>query len=179
MSKTNEQKRHWVGTVQLKHLESEEEEDFFEDLESAWADLGSDTRIKYACGQFERGELGTLHGQVYIEFEKSVRVTQVVKALPGHWESRRGSRTAAKDYCTKSESRVEALPDIGEWRAERSGGGVMELGPKARALDYIVRQGLTPAEVAVEDPACYFTFHTAIKALYEAMNGKDRWLPEK
>jgi hypothetical protein len=158
----------------MGHLESEEEEDFFEDLEALWAKLEKDSRVVFGCGQFERGETGRLHGQIYLEFEKSLRVTQVRKVIEGNWESRRGTRTQCRDYCTKSETRVEALPDYGKFRKERSAGGVQAVGPKARAMDYIVRQGLSPAEIAVLDPECYFTFHHSIRALWDALGDTGR-----
>lgn len=169
MKLKNEQKRHWCGTVHLGHLESENEEDFFEELEALWANLEKDSRVVFGCGQFERAESGTLHGQIYLEFSKSLRVTQVRKVIEGNWEPRRGTRTQCRDYHTKAESRVESLPDYGEWRVERKGGGVQAAGPKARAMDYIVRQGLSPAEIAVLDPECYFTFHHSIRALWDAL----------
>lgn len=164
-----EQRRHWCGTVHLGHLESENEEDFFEDLEQAWAKLEKDSRVVFGCGQFERGESGTLHGQIYLEFSKSLRQTQVSKVINGNWEPRHGTRTQCRDYHTKSESRVEALPDFGEFRAERAAGGVQAVGPKARALHYITREGLTPSEIAALDPECYFTFHHSIRALWDAL----------
>jgi len=39
----------------------------------------------------------------------------------------------------------------------------------ARALHYITKEGLTPSEIAVIDPECYFTFHHSIRALWDAL----------
>jgi len=91
----------------------------------------------------------------------------------------RTTRTKCRDYCRKvsddKSQKVAALPDLGEWRPERGDGSTSstgEPGPKARALQYVVKDGLSPAEIARLDPECYFTFHHAIKALYLAL---DEW----
>lgn len=165
-----EQRRHWLSTIWPKHLGAENDEQFGVLVCELWKQLDQDTRLKYACGQFERGEEGGLHVQVYTEWNTSLRRSQVLKVLPSHSEARQGTRSQARDYCRKSEGREGALPDLGEWRAERGDDTFgASLGPKARALELITKQGLTPMEISVEDPEAYFTFSTAIHRLYEML----------
>lgn len=168
------QKRHWVATVHFAHLgldDTHGEEEFTSALREVWNGLDRDTRLRYACGQLERGDGGRLHAQVYCEFTQSLRRTQVEKVLPGHLEPRTGTRQQARDYCRKADTRVAALADLGEWRAERGDDGFGKgIGPKARALQMVVQEGMTPREIAAQDPEAYFTFHRAINELYRALN---------
>lgn len=167
-----EQKRHWISTIHFTHLGvvDGEEERFGERLREVWDGLQADTRLRYACGQLERGEGGRLHAQIYTEWKSSMRRNQVAKVLPSHLESRKGTRSQARDYCRKSEGREFTLPDLGEWRPERGDAkfGASD-GPKARAIRYVVEDGLHPLDIAQQDPECYFTFSTAIHRLYEAL----------
>lgn len=165
------QRRHWCGTINIGHLVGDDsEESFKEALAECWAKLGDDTRLAFACGQTEvGGESGRLHAQVYLEFTTSLRKTQVLKVLNGSFEPRWGSRTQAREYHTKSLTRVEALPDVGEFRKERSHGGETREGPKARCLRMLTQEGLTPSDIALSDPEAYFTFHRSIHALYDAL----------
>jgi len=140
-----------------------------------WQQVEDDPRVVYACGQLERGTLtGNLHGQMYVEFNTSLRNTQVRKVLPSIATHMLTTRTKCRNYCRKASDdksdRVAALPELGEWRPERGEVTSNEPGPKARALEYVVKDGLEPAEIARLDPECYFTFHHAIKALHRALN---------
>lgn len=165
-------------TVQLAHMGLDGEAtdgDVEARLREMWQQVEEDPRVVYACGQLERGTLtGNLHGQMYVEFNASLRNTQVRKVLPSIATHMHTTRTKCRDYCRKASDdksdRVAAMPELGKWRAERGEGTNNEPGPKARALEYVVKDGLEPAEIARIDPECYFTFHHAIKALYRALN---------
>ena len=167
------QRRHWVLTIQHAHLGLNDEsslDDFVNAMEERWRSVAERNSVRYACGQLERGEdTGRLHGQVYIEFEKSLRNSQVRKILPSWAEPREGTRTQARDYCRKREGRVLSLPDLGSWRAERGDGRKDGPGPKAQALAMLVTDGMTPAQIALEAPEVFFQFHAAIKATWEAL----------
>lgn len=173
-----EQKRHWVGTIQLGHHDKEvrdsgDEEAQVDLLVEAWNEAGTVPGLRYMTGQLERGkESGRIHLQVYAEFEQSLRESQVEKRIPGAWDFRVGTRAEARAYPRKADTRLEGWNDVGpwehgEWKPDRR----MEADarPKARALDYIVRMGLSPREIAVIDPECYFTHHRAITELYRAL----------
>ena len=162
--------------MQLSHmgLDGEATEDEAQvQLESMWRLVGADPRVVYACGQLERGSLtGRLHGQCYVEFNTSLRNIQVRKVLPSIATHMRTTRTNCRTYCRKASDdkseRVASLPDLGEWTPER-GHGPEKLGPKQRCLRMLVEDGMTPEEIAKSDPAAYFTFHTAISALWRAL----------
>lgn len=67
-----------------------------------------DDGINILVGQLERGEAGTLHWQLYVEFKNPVRLGTVRRVFTGvHAEKRRGTRADAIKYCTKDESREE------------------------------------------------------------------------
>lgn len=170
------QRRHWMCTVQLSHMGLDEEAtegDVEARLKEMWNEVETDPRVVYACGQVERGSLtGRLHGQCYVEFNTSLRNTQVRKVLPSRATHMRTTRTNCRTYCRKASDdkseRVASLPDLGEWVPER-GHGPEKLGPKQRCLRMLVEDGMTPEEIAKSDPAAYFTFHTAIAALWRAL----------
>ncbi len=66
-----------------------------------------DERVSILVGQQERGDEGTLHWQLYVEFKSPVRIGTVKRVFPRcHAEKRRGTRGDAIKYCTKDESRV-------------------------------------------------------------------------
>lgn len=166
------QRRHWIHTIHFRHLGvvDGDEEAFHKAFGELWIELEKDTRLRYAGGQIERGEEGRLHAQVYTEWKESLRIKQVTKAVPSHVEPREGTRTQARDYCRKSEGRECAMPDLGQWRAERGNDTFGNNdGPKKRALRLVTERGLDPIQIAVEDPEAYFTFSTAIHRLYEAL----------
>ena len=65
------------------------------------------------------GESKTPHHQGYVEFLKPQRFSWIKKRLTrAHLESKKGSRTQARDYCFKEDS----TPFIyGQWKADRQG----------------------------------------------------------
>ncbi len=71
--------------------------------------------VKYCVYQYEEGEKGTPHWQGYVCFTSQKRLSWVQKFCSGraHWERRRGSHKQAKDYCTKSESRLAGPIEFG------------------------------------------------------------------
>lgn len=63
--------------------------------------------IKILVFQGETGLDGTNHYQGYVEFNNSIRQSQLKKLLPrAHLEKRKGSRVSAMTYCTKEETRT-------------------------------------------------------------------------
>ncbi len=165
------QRRHWVHTVHKKHIGSADmADDEFIALVRVLVDgLREDTRIRYFIGQIELcPDSWRIHAQVYTEWKSSRRLSEVRKAFPSHLESRKGTRTEARDYCRKAGSRVIALGEFGEWRPESQ--AVVRPAQKEIALDCLVKHGMTPAQIAEEHPHVYFTHHFAIDKLY-AMRG--------
>lgn len=88
--------------------------------------------VKYAVFQTERGEgrventgdltpRGTEHYQGYVELKKPMRITALQKIVKMSYFPRRGTREQARDYCMKTETRVEGPWEIGLWSGKSQG----------------------------------------------------------
>lgn len=98
--------RTWCGT--LNNPDNLEDSD----LVAAFLPLG----FKYLVAQLEVGDSGTPHLQFYVEFKRTVRFTRLKKALPtAHFETRRGSRDEARNYCMKDDTRTAGPWEHGTW----------------------------------------------------------------
>ncbi len=80
--------------------------------------LCADDNITYLCYGRE-GKDKTAHYQGYLEFAKPQRFSWLKRRLKrAHLESRKGSRTQARDYCFKE----DAQPfEYGSWKPDRQG----------------------------------------------------------
>ena len=172
-----DQKRHWLHTVHAGHLglkDGIELQEFIDGMNHWCSNLMLDTRLRYMCGQVEKcPETGTLHGQMYTEWTKSLRLSELIKVAPSHAEYRKGTRTDARNYCTSTiyngedKGKLADLPAFGEWREDTEGKTRKDT-QKELAIHYVVNEGLTPNEIARKDPLVYFTYHYAIERLYNA-----------
>ena len=167
------QRRLFIHTVHKKHLGDAEmsDETFVETMGKVFESLIVDQRLRYCVGQFEIcPDSGRLHGQLYSEWRKSLRIADIVKVLPSHVElkSKDSNRTECKAYCSKEQTRAKwgLIGEFGEWRPEE----VKVVAPKQKeiALDMLVRLGLTPEEIALQAPEVYFTHYHAIQSLFNA-----------
>lgn len=78
--------------------------------------------VRYAIYQLEIGESGTPHFQGYLELDRAQRLSYVKNIVPGaHFESRRGTREQARDYCRKEEGRLDGPWEYGDWNAGGQG----------------------------------------------------------
>ncbi len=170
----NPQLRHWMITIWPGHLDMKgcSDAEIIDAYRSLWDSFIAinPPNLRWLNGQIERSpETGQLHIQAYSEWTTSYRRNEI--PLPGHKEGRKGSREDARDYCRKATWRgkdkglVERLPDMGEWRQERSSGGDS---PKKRALA-LLAQGLDPAQILKADPEAYFTHSRSIDHFYNIM----------
>lgn len=151
-----------MGTVQYGHLEHST--DTFLDW---WEVLQNAPGLVYAIAQIEEAETGTLHIQVYTEWQTSLRRTEVAKrAGNAHWEARKGTRTQCRDYCRKKDSRVEKLGEYGDWRPDVKSDPTES--PKARALKMLMA-GLNPRQICEEAPEVFFTHHRAILETWQML----------
>ncbi len=83
--------------------------------------LSAHLDARYWIYQMERGEQDTLHAQGYVEFTKAMRLGAVRQLFSGaHWESRRGTRDEARDYCRKVD-RVDGPWEGGTWKEYKRG----------------------------------------------------------
>lgn len=74
-------------------------------------------RVNYAIFQLEIGESGTPHIQGYMELSKQTRVSWLQSNVHQgmHVEKRKGTRTQAREYCRKEETRTEGPVEVGAW----------------------------------------------------------------
>lgn len=163
------QKRHWVFTVNPKHVVDDPSElsmdELIEEYKNYWTYLQqNEDFFHYVSGQIERAETGMIHIQGYVEFKKSKRLTEAYKIVSAHLEPRRAGRDTARAYTKKTDSRVLELPDIGEWRSRKTS----EPSMKHEAIQMIA-SGFTPAEILMRKPDVYFTHWRNIEAVYGKM----------
>ena len=116
--------------------------------------------IKYFIGQREKGEeCGTEHIQFYIEFEYARHFKTVQKCLPHgtHIEQRKGTKTQARVYCSKAETRIGEVYEYGEFVEQGQRNDLVE-------LLAMVDSGATLAEIRKAYPSQVFIFHKKIVA---------------
>jgi hypothetical protein len=77
---------------------------------------------KYCCGQLEIGEeTQTKHIQSFVVFKNGTRFTRVKVLFPtAHIEAANGTNTQNRDYCTKSETKVEEPFEFGTFAEMRA-----------------------------------------------------------
>lgn len=169
------QKRHWVHTVHKGHIGDEDMTDntFRALVRVLFEGLEEDTRCRWFSGQFEIcPDTDRFHAQCYSEWNDSLRLSQVIKAIPSHVEMREGTRTQARDYSLKEETRVAELGSMGEWLPDaeetaRVAGGKSSKTLSSIAVAAIVEEGMTPEQIAKEYPKVYFQHYPRIHALFE------------
>lgn len=170
------QRRHWGMTVHYGHLGLDalqnSEEEFTTAIIDWWQELCESPALRYAVGQIERTKEGLLHGQVYTEWHDKIRGRTLVRRHQSSVKPRWADRDVCRDYHRKSETRVAPLGEWGDWREESIVG---EMSPKQRALQYIIRDGLKPVEIAALDPDVYFTHHRAINELHKALTMAEQY----
>lgn len=100
--------------------------------------------IRYLVFQLEEGAEGTTHIQGYLELKQPYRFTRLKSMISQrvHLEKRRGTRTQARLYCMKEETRVDGPYEYGEWVPEEQ--------PSARTqreIRELVSQGAREEEI--------------------------------
>lgn len=142
-------------------------------------DLPWQEPVKYAIWQREIGESGTPHLQGYVECTKRMTLNQMKKLVPelegAHWETRKGRRDQARDYCRKEESRAEGPWEFGDWAARAGSQGersdLLELHALAKA-------GTRTVDVMEMMPAAYMRYakqYAHVASLY----AKVEYLPRE
>ncbi len=124
--------------------------------------------ISYATFQLERGKEGTEHAQVYIQFAKKLRLSGVIKVLPGHWEISRGTPEQARDYCRKDDTRVRGPWEYGEF-TNKGQGRRSELVAVKEAID----AGASEETIADNHFSSWVRYHKAF-AKYRDLHTKPR-----
>lgn len=95
------------------------------DDDNFYVDLEEEPRVRYCVYQYEIApDTGKRHIQCYIELKSGVTLSQlksIVHDPSCHCEPRRGTRSQARAYCMKDESRdpnVDSYTEIGVWHPE-------------------------------------------------------------
>lgn len=125
--------------------------------------------VRYVVWQQERGELGTLHLQGFIEFTANWRMRRVVDLLGGHAhvEIARGSAQQNRDYCTKEQSRVKGPFEFGQI-AENGGGK----GKPLQQATQMINEGKSLKQVAAALPEVYVRNGRGLRELKNALAKK-------
>lgn len=117
----------WLGTVHQGHIDAWNETCTNPDW--VWNNLDPEQDyqvprhedVKYLAWQLERGEEGTLHVQVYVQFKPNRKKTlaAIRTIMPGHWEMQRGSNEDCREYVRKEDTRVRGPWEWGQFTAGR------------------------------------------------------------
>ncbi len=105
------------------------------------------------------------HWQGYVEFFDQKRLGEV-KLILGelHGEARRGSRTAAREYCMKTDTAVfNTVFEFGTWRQEAN---------RKRKLSDMLLTNLTLDELIEQTPHYYVMYYRGLERLYSRRNAK-------
>lgn len=130
----------------------------FGNLDTYFFSFFEDT-LNYGVYQVERGdENEKLHVQAYLEFKKPMRYSAIQKMCPGvHIEKRRGTRSEAREYCQKVETRVVGPYEYGEW-SEKGQGRRTDYEAIKKRLD----EGASEKNIAEEHFGTYLRVHRGI-----------------
>ena len=135
------------------------------EIESMMSGLDQDgppDPIHYVCGQLEQGE--HLHFQGYLELSKPTRIPALKKLFVygAHYETRRGSREQARDYCMKEDTRVDGPWEWGEQKEVGQRSDLMQ------AITVAKEEGI-PA-VAEQFPSQYARYYRGIERIVNLQN---------
>lgn len=131
---------------------------FFKDDDAVTDYVSKLKDFKYTCWQFEIGENGTPHLQMYVNFSQSKRFKQIKQYFPtAHFEDARGTSQECKDYCSKDDTRVRGPYEEGTFTEER------------QRTDYIgffemIKQGASNIEIKEVYPSLYMRERNKIDA---------------
>lgn len=122
--------------------------------------------VRYAIWQLEMAGTGQLHYQGYLECSSPQRYSAFrVCGLEGaHFETRRGSRDSARDYCRKEDSRVDGPYEYGTWT------GGQGTRTDLAAVEALVRAGAGLAEVATQAFGTFVRYHRGIERALALIN---------
>ena len=111
-------------------------------------------------------DTGKEHLQGYLEFKQPTRLSKLKKFdSQVHWESRKGTRDQARDYCRKEDTRKPDTDPIefGEWRKAGKRNDIHDM-----AAD-IKDNGLKFTQVCEAYPDLVIKYHKGIHALIQGL----------
>lgn len=131
-----------------------------------------DTKMKYLIYQKERGELGTEHYQIYVEFKNQLGLKTIKSFFHEsvHVEARRGTAEQAAEYCKKPDTRIE---DPVEYGSRNKQGERTDLD----ALKQELITGKPLDEITLRDPISYHQYGRTLEKL-EDIIGQQKWRTE-
>ena len=141
--------RNYILTV---NNPKETDEEFFNYLKSL-------EHLKYCIFQREKGEeTGTEHFQVYIEFTIGKKFDVMKKNFPtAHIEMRQGSKTQARDYCSKADTRISTtVYEFGEFAEEKERTDLND-------IIQLIENGASDMEIKDAFPSQYFRYSKHIQ----------------
>lgn len=124
--------------------------------------------LRYCVFQIESGEQGHRHIQGYIELTKPMRMAQVKTLMDlneAHFEPRRGTRDQARDYCMKTDTRVDGPWEFGEFQSGGQGkrNDLVEIAAKIQA-------GAPLSNIVDEHPAQFIRYHRGLAVMHFEYN---------
>jgi len=139
-------------------------------------ELELNEEIKYCIWQKEKGANGTIHYQGYVELKKALRITALKKWggnwASAHYESRKGTREQARDYCKKKdETFLEGPWEHGDF--EKGQGSRNDLDDVIKTM----KETRSLKRVAEEHPATYLRYHKGFKAWLDITDTRKRDWP--
>lgn len=162
--------RDWAGTARsyLYTIWVDKIHDVCPDLQAALQAHVPST-IKYVVWQRERcPETQKIHFQLFLEFKQPQRGGKLSGLLGfprgSLWFARARSRSSARDYCRKEDSRIDGPYELGTW-TEEGGGRRTDLEQAASA---IISGRKRLADIAREQPSTFVKFHRGLGALQAA-----------
>lgn len=130
--------------------------------------------LTYAVYQKESGEEGTPHYQGYAEFSKVHRISALKKLLPtAHFEKRRGTRDQARDYCVKTDTRIDGPWEHGNYGAKRPGTRTDIV-----RLYESVKAGKNNKEILDEYPGTYMRYYKAVAHVRHVLSERRKFKTE-
>lgn len=94
---------------------------FFKDIDCVKKYIEELEHIKYSIFQLEKGEKETEHIQAFINFTIGKRFNTIKTYFPSaHIEPVKGTSVQARDYCSKTDTKIGETYEVGEFAEERS-----------------------------------------------------------
>jgi hypothetical protein len=148
--------RNWILTNNYKDREPLTDVELSEIIQNM-------SGITYFAFQLEKGDKGTKHHQIYLNFKDAKSFNTIKQYFPNaHIESMRGTPQQASDYCTKEMSR---LGDVVIW-------GEMPIQGKRTDLEEIyelIKNGASNKEIREQYPGQYIRYQDRFQQLRQEM----------
>lgn len=128
--------------------------------------------MRYCIWQLELSESGREHYQGYVEFGQPKRMAALHKmdGLEGaHFEPRKGTRDQARDYCRKTETRIDGPWEIGDWTA-----GITDKIDHF-AMKELIKDGKSDKEIFEDHPHFYLRYHQVLPKVRMMYAEKRSW----